>query len=76
MASVEWEVTNKSLAEKCRALKDVDLENGLSNKDVAIKQEVQQKTILTWVKKKHNLTTSLEGVKSSQKIRVVKTSKK
>ena len=69
MASVEWKLTNKSLAEKCRALKDLDLENGLPNKDVAIKQGVLGKTILTWVKNKRKLTTSSEkkGVKSSQK---------
>ena len=40
MTSVKLKVINKSLAEKCRALKDLDLENGLSNKDFATKQGV------------------------------------
>ena len=58
MAPVKRKLANESLAEKCKALKD--LENGLSNKDVATKYGVPQKTISTWVKKKHKLTASLE----------------
>ena len=58
---------SKSLAEKCKALKD--LENGLSNKDVATKYGVPRNTVLTWVKNKHKLTASLEkkGMNSSRK---------
>ena len=55
------------MAEKCKALKD--LENGLSNKDVATKYSVPRKAVSTWVKNKHKLTASLEkkGMNSSQK---------
>ena len=35
MAPVKRKLTNESLAEKCKALKD--LENGLSHKDIATK---------------------------------------
>ena len=58
MALVKQKLRNKSLAEKCKALKD--LENGLSNKDVATKYGVPQNTVLTWIKNKHKLTASLE----------------
>ena len=59
--------TNKSLAEKCKALKD--LEHGLSSKDVATKYGVPRNTVSTWVKNKHNLTDSLEkkGMNSSRR---------
>ena len=43
MAPVKRKLTNKSLAEKFKALKD--LENGLSNKDVATKYGVPQNTV-------------------------------
>ena len=64
---VKQKLANKSLAEKCKALKD--LENGLSNKDVATKYSVPRKAVSTWVKNKHKLTASLEkkGMNSSQK---------
>ena len=58
MATVKHKLKNKSLAEKCKALKG--LENELSNKNVPTKYGVPQKTVLTWVKNKHELTTSLE----------------
>ena len=58
MAPIKGKLTNKSLAEKCKALKD--LENGLLNKDVATKYDVLRNTISTWVKNKHKLTASLE----------------
>ena len=51
-------MANKILAEKCKALKD--LENGLSNKDVATKYGVQRNTVSTWVKNKHKLIALLE----------------
>ena len=55
------------MAENCQALKD--LENGLSNKDVATKYGVPRNTVSTWVKNKHKLITSLEknGMNSSRK---------
>ena len=74
MAPVKRKLTNKSLAEKCKTLKD--LENGLSNKDT--KYGVPRNTVSTWVKNKHKLTASLDkkGMNSSQKIRAVGTTKK
>ena len=67
MAPVKAKLTNKSLAEKCKALKD--LGNGLSNKNVATKHGVPRNTASTWVKNKHKLTASLEkkGMNSSRK---------
>ena len=67
MAPVKRKLRNKSLAEKCKALKD--LENGLSNKDVATKYGIPQNTVSTWVKNKHKLTALLEkkGMNSSRK---------
>ena len=67
MAPVKWKLTNESLAEKCQALKD--LENGLSNKDVAIKYGAPRNTVSTWVKNKYKLITSLEKkrINSSRK---------
>ena len=66
MKPVKRKVTNRSLAERCKALKG--LENGLSNKDVATKYGVLRITFLTWVKNKHKLTASLEkkGMNSSR----------
>ena len=58
MATVKRKLSNKSLAEKSKALKD--LENRLSNKDVAVKYGVPRNTVLTWVENKHKLTASLE----------------
>ena len=51
MAPVKLKLTNKSLTEKGKALKD--LENGLSNKDVTKKHRVPRNTISIWVKSKH-----------------------
>ena len=68
MVPVKRKLTNKSLAEKCKALKY--LENGLSSKkDVATKYGVPRNTVSTWVKNKHKLTASLEkkGMNSSRK---------
>ena len=58
MAPVKAKLTNKSLAEKCKALKD--LGNGLSNKNVATKHSVPRNNASTRVKNKHKLTASLE----------------
>ena len=58
MTPVKRKLTNKSLIEECKALKD--LENGMLNKDVAAKYGVRRNTISTWIKSKHKLTASLE----------------
>ena len=58
MAPLKRKLTNKSLAEKCKALKD--LENWLSNKDVDARYGVPRNTVSTWVKNKNKLTASLE----------------
>ena len=64
---VKPKLTNKPLAEKCKALND--LKNGLSNKDVATKYGVPQNTVSTGVKNKHKLPASLKkrGINSSRK---------
>ena len=63
------------MTEKCIALKN--LENGLSNKDVATKYGVLRNTVSTWVKNKNKLTASLEKREWTphEKIRVVGTMK-
>ena len=48
----------KTLQEKCQALKDI--EEGLPNKDVAIKYGVPKNTISTWIKNKDKILSSLE----------------
>ena len=75
MAPVKRKLT-KSLAEKCKALND--LENELSDKDVATKYGVSRNTVSAWVKNKHKLTASLEknGMNSHEKMHVVATTKR
>ena len=51
-------LVNKTLKEKCAALKD--LEKGVSNKDVAAKYGVPKNTISTWAKSKDKLFSALE----------------
>ena len=46
-------MTNKSLAEKFKALKD--LENGLLNKDVVTKYGAPRNSVSIWVKNKPKL---------------------
>ena len=46
-------MTNKSLAEKFKALKD--LENGLLNEDVVTKYGAPRNSVSTWVKNKPKL---------------------
>ena len=58
MMPIKRRLANKYLAEKCKALKD--LENGLSNKDIITKYGVPRNTVSTCVKNKHKLTASLE----------------
>ena len=77
MAPVKRKLTNKSLAEKFKALKD--LGNGLSNKGFATKYGVPRNTVSTWVKNKHKLTASLKKKRNeflTKKIRVVGTTKR
>ena len=61
--AVKRKVAVKTLAEKCKAL--TDLENGISNKNVAEKYGVPKNTVSTWLKNKGKLFTALE--KSSNK---------
>ena len=67
MAPVKQKLTNKSLAENCKALKD--LENKLSNKNVATKCDAPRNIVSTWIKNEHKLTALLEkkGMNSSRK---------
>ncbi|XP_065647138.1 tigger transposable element-derived protein 4-like [Hydra vulgaris] len=67
MPLVKRKLTNKSIIEKCKALKD--LETGMSNKEVAKKYGVPRNTLSTWIKNKTKLLTSLEknGTKSKRK---------
>ncbi|XP_065642738.1 tigger transposable element-derived protein 4-like [Hydra vulgaris] len=67
MPLVKRKLTNKSIIEKCKALKD--LETGMSNKEVAKKYGVPKNTLSTWIKNKTKLLTSLEknGTKSKRK---------
>ena len=67
MAPVKRTLNNKSLVEKCKALKD--LENGMTNKDVAVKYGVPKNTVSTWTKNKEKWLLSLEkkGMNSKRK---------
>ena len=68
--AVKRKLAVKTLAEKCQAL--TDLENGISNKNVAEKYGVLKNTVSTWLKNKEKLFTALE--KSSNKRKKVKES--
>ena len=68
--AVERKLAIKTLAEKCPALRD--LENGISNKNVAEKYGVPKNTVSTWLKNKEKLFTALE--KSSNKRKKVRES--
>ena len=48
MAPLKRKPTNKTVVEKCKALKDP--EKGMSNKCVAEKYGVSRNTVSTWVK--------------------------
>ncbi|XP_047132492.1 tigger transposable element-derived protein 4-like [Hydra vulgaris] len=72
MPLVKRKLTNKSIIEKYKALKD--LETGMSHKEVAKKYGVPKNTLSTWIKNKTKLLTSLEknGTKSKRKkLRVI-----
>ena len=66
----ERKLAVKTLAEKCQALRD--LENGISNKNVAEKYGAPKNTVSTWLKSKEKLFTASE--KSSNKLKKVRES--
>ena len=68
--AVKRKLAVETLAEKCQALRD--LENGISNKNVAEKYGVPKNTVSTWLKNKEKLFTTLE--KSSNKRKKVRES--
>nr|XP_047135829.1 tigger transposable element-derived protein 4-like isoform X1 [Hydra vulgaris] len=67
MPLVKGKLTNKSIIEKCKTLKD--LETRMSNKEVPKKYGVVKNTLSTWIKNKTKFSTSLEknGTKFKQK---------
>ena len=56
--AIKRKLAVKTLAEKCQALRD--LENGISNKNVAEKYGEPKSTVSTWLKNKEKLFTALE----------------
>ena len=58
-------LANKTVSEKCTAIKD--LEQEMSNKDVADKYGVPRNTVSTWFKYKEKLLSSLEKAGSNSK---------
>ena len=68
--AVKRKLAVKTLAEKCQTMKD--LENGISNKNVAEKYGVPKNNVSTWFKNKEKLFTALE--KSSNKRKKVRES--
>ena len=68
--AVKRKLAVKTLAEKCQALRD--LENGISNKNVAEKYGVAKNTVSTWLKNKEKHFTLLK--KSSNKRKKVRES--
>ena len=68
--AVKRKLAVKTLAEKWQALRD--LENGISNKNVAEKYGVPKNTVLTWLENKEKLFNALE--KSSNKRKKVRES--
>ena len=56
--AVKRKLAVKTLAEKCQALRD--LENGISNKNVAEKNGESKNTVSTWLKNKEKLFTALK----------------
>ena len=61
--AVKRKLAVKTLAEKYQVLRD--LENGISNKNVAEKYRLPKNTVSVWLKNKEKLFTALE--KSSNK---------
>ena len=68
MVVVKRKLAVKTLAEKCQALRD--LENAISNKNVAGKYGVPKNTVSTWLKNKEKLFTAFEKIlEQSKKVR-------
>ena len=63
--AVKRKLAVKTLAEKCQALRD--LENGISNKNVAENYGVPKNTVSTWLKNKERLFTALERSSNKRK---------
>lgn len=69
MSSVKRKLVVKTLAQKCKALKELEQE-GATHKSVALKYGVPRNTITTWVKNKEKYFSALE--KSSNKRRKIR----
>ena len=65
MSSSKHKLTNKTVIEKYKAI--IDLEQGMSNKDVANKHGVPRNTASTWFKNKDNSLPLLEKGGSNSK---------
>ena len=61
MASLKRKLTNKTVVETYKALKD--LEKGISNKCVDEKYFISKNTVSAWVKKKEKLFAGKKGKK-------------
>ena len=62
---VKTKLAVKTLAKKCQALRN--LENGISNKNVAEKYGVPKNTVSTWLKNKEKLFTALKKFSNKPK---------
>ena len=65
VALLKQTLTNKTIDEKLKAIKV--LEKPMSNKQVGEKYNVPRETVLTWVKNKQRLLTSLEKKSTNSK---------
>ena len=63
--AVKRKLAVKTLAEKCQALRD--LENGISNKNVAEKYGVPKNTVSTWLKNKENFLLRWKNLRINAK---------
>ena len=63
--AVKRKLAVKTLAEKCQALRD--LENGISNKNVAEKYGVPKNTVSTWLKNKENFLLRWKNLRTNAK---------
>ena len=61
--AVKRKLAVKTLAEKCQALRD--LENGISNKNVAEKYGVPKNTVSTWLKNKNKMFYCVGKIKAA-----------
>ena len=63
--AVKRKLAVKTLSEKCQAL--IDLENGISNKNVAEKYGVTKNTVSTWLKNGEKLFTAWKNLQTNAK---------